>query len=59
MLPFQIAAGILLAALVIFLARFGMSVFRSNDGWRGAVGAAIFACSLILGWWTVLGAFAR
>lgn len=56
-LPFQIAAGLLLAALVILMVRFGMNIFRNNQGLRSAFGAAMFASGLALGWLTILAGF--
>lgn len=56
-LPFQIAAGLLLAALVVLLIRMGMNIHRNNQGLRSAFGAAMFLGGVILGWATVLAGF--
>lgn len=56
-LPFQIAAGLLLAALVVLMVRWGMNVHRSNAGWRSAFGAVVFVSGLILGWAVTLAGF--
>lgn len=56
-LPFQIAAGLLLAAFVILLIRMGMNIHRNNQGLRSAVGAAMFIGGAILGWAVILAGF--
>ena len=56
-LPFQIAAGLLLAGLIVLLIRYGMNIFRNNKGLRGAFGAAMFVAGLTLGWLTMLAGF--
>lgn len=56
-LPFQIAAGLLLAGLIVLLVRYGMNIFRNNSGFRGAFGAAMFIGGLVLGWLTMLAGF--
>ncbi len=56
-LPFQIAAGLLLAGLIVLLVRYGMNIFRNNSGLRGYFGAAMFICGLALGWLTMLAGF--
>lgn len=53
-LPFQIAAGILLAGFVVLVIRLGMNIFRNNTGLRGWFGAAMFAGGLALGWLVML-----
>lgn len=56
-LPFQIAAGILLAAFIIMVIRVGMQVYRNSASWRGWAGAAIFGSGLFLGYATVMAGF--
>jgi hypothetical protein len=56
-LPFQIAAGLLLAGLVVLMIRWGMNAHRNNAGWRSAFGAAVFVAGLILGWAVALAGF--
>jgi hypothetical protein len=56
-LPFQIAAGILLAAFVILLLKLGMNIYRNNVSIRGWFGAAMFASGLFLGWSTMMAGF--
>jgi hypothetical protein len=56
-LPFQIAAGLLLAALVILMVRWGMNAHRNNQGWRSVFGGAVFVSGLILGWAVTLAGF--
>jgi hypothetical protein len=56
-LPFQIAAGLLLAALVVLLIRMGMNIHRNNQGLRSAFGALMFIGGAILGWAVVLAGF--
>lgn len=56
-LPFQIAAGLLLAALVVLLIRTGMNIHRNNGGFRSAFGAAMFIGGAILGWAVMLAGF--
>ena len=56
-LPFQIAAGILLAMFVILLLKLGMTIFRNNASWRGWFGAAMFLGGLFLGWSTMMAGF--
>lgn len=56
-LPFQIAAGILLAAFIIMMIRVGMQVYRNSSSWRGWAGAAIFGSGLFLGYATVMAGF--
>ena len=56
-LPFQIAAGILLAAFIIMLLRVGMHVYRNSVSWRGWAGIAVFASGLFLGYSTVMAGF--
>ncbi len=56
-LPFQIAAGILLAAFVILLLRFGMNIYRHNPGLRGWFGAGMFLSGLFAGWATMMAGF--
>lgn len=56
-LPFQIAAGLLLAALVVLLIRMGMNIHRNNSGLRSAFGALMFIGGAILGWAVVLAGF--
>lgn len=56
-LPFQIAAGLLLAGLIVFFIRYGMNLFRNNAGIRSVVGAVIFISGLALGWAVMLAGF--
>jgi uncharacterized membrane protein YedE/YeeE len=56
-LPFQIAAGLLLAGLIVLFVRLGMNIFRNNSGVRGFFGAALFLMGLALGWLTMLAGF--
>lgn len=56
-LPFQIAAGLLLAGLIVLLMRLGMNVFRNNTGPRGWFGAGMFVSGLALGWLVILAGF--
>jgi hypothetical protein len=56
-LPFQIAAGLLLAGLIVLFVRLGMNIFRNNTGIRSAFGAAMFAGGLALGWMVFLAGF--
>jgi len=56
-LPFQIAAGLLLAAMVVLLLRFGMNIYRNNSGLRGVFGAALFVGGMALGWAVMLAGF--
>lgn len=56
-LPFQIAAGLLLAALIVLFVRLGMNIFRNNGGIRSFFGAALFLMGLALGWLTMLAGF--
>lgn len=56
-LPFQIAAGILLAGFVVLLLKLGMNIYRNNASFKGWFGAAIFVSGLFLGWSTVLAGF--
>lgn len=56
-LPFQIAAGILLAAFVLLLLKLGLNIFRNTPMPRGYFGAAMFAGGIILGWAVVLAGF--
>ena len=56
-LPFQIAAGLLLAAAIIWAVRMGMNIYRNNSGLRGVFGAALFVCGFGLGWMVMLAGF--
>lgn len=56
-LPFQIAAGLLLAGLVVLLIRFGMNIHRNNEGIRSAFGALVFVGGLALGWAVLVAGF--
>ena len=56
-LPFQIAAGLLLAGLIVMLVRYGMNIFRNNTGLRGYFEAAMFVFGLGLGWAVMLAGF--
>lgn len=56
-LPFQIAAGLLLAAGVVLLVRMGMNIHRNNAGIRSAFGAAMFIGGVALGWAVMLAGF--
>lgn len=56
-LPFQIAAGLLLAGFIVMVVRLGMNIFRNNTGPRGWFGAAMFAGGLALGWVVMLAGF--
>lgn len=56
-LPFQIAAGMLLAGFIVLLLRLGMNIYRNNASIRGWFGGGMFVCGLILGWWTILAGF--
>lgn len=56
-LPFQIAAGLLLALLIILLLRVGMNIFRNNSGVRSAFGAGMFISGSLLGWAVILAGF--
>lgn len=56
-LPFQIAAGLLLAALIVLLVRMGMNIHRNNTGVRSALGAAMFVGGIVLGWAVMLAGF--
>lgn len=56
-LPFQIAAGLLLAGLIVLLIRYGMNIFRNNNGLRSYFGAGMFIAGLALGWLTMLAGF--
>jgi hypothetical protein len=56
-LPFQIAAGILWAGLIILLLKLGMNIFRNNAALRGWFGGGMFVGGLILAWWTMLAGF--
>lgn len=57
LLPFQIAAGLLMAGLVVLLIRTGMNIHRNNEGLRGIFGAVIFVSGMILGWAVMLAGF--
>lgn len=56
-LPFQIAAGLLLAAAILWMLRMGMMIYRNNVSVRGYFGAALFISGLGLGWWVMLAGF--
>lgn len=56
-LPFQIAAGILLAGLIILLLRLGMNIYRNNRSFLSAFGASMFIGGGILAWATMLAGF--
>jgi hypothetical protein len=56
-LPFQIAAGLLLAGFILLLIRLGMNIFRNNSGLGCVFGAAMFISGLILGWLVMLAGF--
>lgn len=56
-LPFQIAAGLLLAALIVLMIRLGMNIYRNNGSLRAAFGAAMFIGGIILGWAVMLAGF--
>ena len=56
-LPFQIAAGLLLACFIIMITRLGMNIYRNNAGIRSASGVVMFVFGLILGWMTILAGF--
>lgn len=56
-LPFQVAAGILLAGIVILAIRTGMNIYRNNDGWRGLFGAGIFISGMMFGFAVLLAGF--
>lgn len=56
-LPFQIAAGLLLAAAIVFMIRMGITIYRNNTSIRGAFGAAMFVGGMALGWVVVLAGF--
>lgn len=56
-LPFQIAAGLLLAAAVLWMMRMGMTIYRNNTSVRGIFGAALFIGGMALGWAVVLAGF--
>ena len=58
-LPFQIAAGILLAGFIILLIRAGMNIHRNNDGLRSVFGALLFIGGLIFGCLVTLAGFGR
>ena len=47
-LPFQIASGILLGAMVIMVISKGMNIHRANDGWRSWFGALWFVFGFLL-----------
>lgn len=49
LISFQIAAGILMAGLVVLLCRLGMNIFRNNKGLRSAFGALMFVAGMALG----------
>jgi hypothetical protein len=56
-LPFQIAAGLLLAAAVLWMMRMGIAIYRNNAGVRGLFGGAMFVGGMALGWAVVLAGF--
>ncbi len=56
-LPFQIAAGILLAALVILMVKVGMNIHRNNASLRSGFGAVVFLGGIVLGWATLVVGF--
>lgn len=56
-LPFQIAAGLLLAGFIVLLLRLGMNIYRNNAGIRGWLGAGMFISGLWLSMWTILAGF--
>lgn len=56
-LPFQIAAGLLLAAMIVLMVRMGMNIHRNNEGVRSAFGALMFVGGLALGWLVILAGF--
>lgn len=56
-LPFQIAAGILLAAFIILVLKLGMNIYRNNQSLLGWFGAGMFIGGLILGWATIMAGF--
>lgn len=47
MFPFQIAAGIILGFAFLALTRAGISIHRSNGGWRSALGATMFVVGFL------------
>ncbi len=56
-LPFQIAAGILLAGMVILMIKVGMNIHRNNTTIKSGVGAVIFLGGMVLGWATLVVGF--
>jgi hypothetical protein len=56
-LPFQIAAGLLLAAAIVWMVRLGMNIHRNNEGARSLFGAALFISGIALGWMVTLAGF--
>lgn len=46
---FQVAAGILLAALIVLFLKLGMNIYRNNGGLRGAFGAGMFIGGICAG----------
>lgn len=57
MTSIQIAAGILIAALVLQTLRMGMEIYRANLGWRGYFGALMFFAGLVAWFLVVIRGF--
>jgi hypothetical protein len=56
-LPFSVAAGILVAGIIILMLKLGMNIFRNNHGLRGLFGAALFFAGIVLGWAVLMAGF--
>lgn len=56
-LPFQIAAGLLLAGLVILMLRLGMNIYRNNRSFKGAFGAVLFLAGMVSAWAVLIAGF--
>lgn len=56
-LPFQVAAGIILAAFIIMTVRMGMNIYRNNEGILSLLGAGLFFSGLLFGLSVVLAGF--
>jgi hypothetical protein len=57
LLPFQIAAGLLITAFILFVIRVGVHYHQRNGGWRRNLGALVIVLGLYFGWLVIRAGF--
>lgn len=57
LLPLQIAAGLLIAAFILFVIRVGLHYHQRNAGWRRNLGALVIVIGLYFGWLVIRAGF--